>query len=257
MQEYIEYAIHFETVYEELRSKRDLEKDVDELCSLRPYFSREMKDTLMEMGMFHIDYFDIKDYSLSNDTLRKFGLLNKADNFLLEGGYILPVRDMEGYLIALVAWMPGQPTTYKYRTTPSKYFSKSTSIFNIDNAIELGNFEYIFVVEGIFDAVAMRSIKLPCGSIQGAEMNDTKRSILRLFKKSVGVPDNDGIGRDELISWGIGGNCTMVKMSGSVDIGGEIKRVKDCDDAIKYFDGMREAFLEAKDSKEKLFKLEL
>lgn len=249
MENYYEYSIGYEMVYEELRSHSDVEKVADEICELRGYVDIRMKNTLVEMGVFYVDYYDTSMYKVGCKDLEKYGLLSESGNFLLEKGYCSPIRDAEGYLIAIVGWFPGRPSAKKYITATGRYFKKKYSLFNIDNAIQLSDFKYLFIVEGIFDCIAMRSIGLPCVAIQGSEMSKIKRLIFKMFRKTVSLPDNDSVGRDELTEWEVQGNNTYVKISGSVTVGDREYKMKDCDDLIKTFDNMEEVFMGYVESK--------
>lgn len=252
MERYYEYAMEFESVYNELLHNCEIEKVVDNLCSLRWYSDIRMKNTLLEMGVFKLNFFDIKDYTFNWDTLKKFGMLNKSGGFLLEGGYCIPIRDIEGYLIAIVAYYPGVDTAYKYRTAGGKYFHKALSLFNIDNAVALSeDLSYVYIVEGIFDSLALRSLGLPCVAIQGSEMSQYKRELLKIFRKNVGIPDNDNIGKKELYKWRLEGNVTYIDMSGSIQIGDETKKIKDVDDMVKYYCNIEEILLPFRNSTKK------
>ena len=82
-------------------------------------------------------------------------------------------------------------------------------------------------------------------------MSQIKRTILKQFRKEIGIPDNDKIGNEELVKWGLEGNVTYIEMKGGVLIGDNYKKIKDCDDAIKYFDEMNEVFMQFVESKER------
>lgn len=258
MERYYEYAMEFETVYNELLHNCDVEKVVDELCGIRWYSDIRMKRTLMEIGVFKLNFFDIKDYTFNWDTLKKFGLLNKNGGFLLEGGYCIPIRDIEGLLIGIVAYYPGVDTAYKYRTASGRYFQKGISLFNVDNAVALSeDLSFVYIVEGIFDSIALRSIGLPAVALQGSEITQYKREILKLFRKNIAIPDNDRIGKEEFYKWQLEGNVTYVEIVGSVQIGDEVKPVKDTDDLVKFYSNMEDILLEYKSSKTRYEKLEL
>lgn len=258
MERYYEYAMEYETVYNELLHNCDMEKVVDELCAVRWYSDIRMKRTLMDIGVFKLNFFDIKDYSFNWDKLKKFGLLDKNGGFLLEGGYGIPIRDIEGYLLGIVAYFPGRNTANKYRTASGRYFHKGLSLFNIDNAVALSeDLSFVYVVEGIFDSIAMRSVGLPCVALQGSEITQYKRELLKLFRKNIAIPDNDAIGKQTLYKWQLEGNVTYVEITGSIQIGDEVKAVKDTDDLIKYYSNMEDILLEYKSSKNRYEKLEL
>lgn len=258
MEKYYAYASEFEKVYRELLYSCNQEQVVQELAELRWYTDIRMKNTLLEIGVFKIDFFDIKDYSFNWDKLKKFGLLNKSGGFLLESGYCVPIRDIEGNLLAIVGYYPGRPTASKYITAKGRYFHKAYSLFNIDNAVELSNdFEYLYVVEGIFDTLAIRSLGLPCVGLQGSLLSEVAKETINFFRKKIPIPDNDEIGKQEMYKWGIQGNTTYVEIKGCVEIDDKIKIVKDVDDLIKYFDGIEEILLEYKSSSSKYEILEV
>lgn len=258
MERYYAYAMEFESVYNELLHNCDMEKVVDDLCAVRWYSDIRIKNILLQMGVFKLNYFDIKEYTFNWDTLKRFGLLNKSGGFLLEGGYGIPIRDIEGYLLGIVAYYPGVDTAYKYRTAGGRYFHKALSLFNIDNAVELSeDLKFVYVVEGIFDSIALRSVGLPCVALQGSEVSQYKRELLKIFRKNIAIPDNDSIGKKELYRWNLEGNVTYVDMSGSVQIGEEVKKVKDMDDLVKYFCNAEEILLPYKESTRKYESLQL
>lgn len=169
-----------------------------ELMSYRKYYTEDMFDTLKELGVFKVD--SLSDLMLfcpvDNESLQKWGLVNEDGNFILRGLYVVPIKDIAGVIIALVGWNPNSGSR-KYVTTPTIGFSRDTSFFNFDAyALSWEKFDgLIFLVEGIFDAIALRSIGLPAMAVMGLEMSSIKSEMLNRFKKVVAIPDNDRAGR--------------------------------------------------------------
>lgn len=169
-----------------------------ELMAHRNYYTEDMYDTLKEIGVFKVD--NLSELTLlcpaSNEDLRKWGLVNEDGNFILRGLYVVPIRDIGGMVIALVGWNPNGGSR-KYVTTPTVGFSRDTSFFNYDTyALSWEEYDgLVFLVEGIFDAIALKSIGLPVLAVMGLEMSAIKAEMLNRFSKVVAIPDNDSAGR--------------------------------------------------------------
>lgn len=170
-----------------------------DLMRARNYGSQEMYDTLKEIGVFRIEgLLEIVAMfpDINIETLKKWGLCNDKGNFILKDRYVVAIRDVSGQVMALVGWHP-KGGSRKYVTTPTMGFSRDASFFNGD-CYKLawekwgGN---VFLVEGIFDAVALRSLGLPALAVQGLEMSAIKSQMLTRFNKVIAIPDNDKAGR--------------------------------------------------------------
>lgn len=171
-----------------------------ELMVARKYKTRVMEQTLKEIGMFRCD--SISDISLmfpdiTNEQLHQFGLLTENGDYLLANRFVLPIKDIEGTVIALVGWHP-MGGSRKYITTPTIGFSRDTSFFNFDHAYKLSMEKFngvVYLMEGIFDTLAIRAIGLPAMGNQGLEMSAFKSNMLSRFNKTISIPDNDRSGR--------------------------------------------------------------
>lgn len=202
-----------------------------------------MFDTLKTIGMFKVDYLSeltLAFPDITNEQLRQWGLVSEQDDYILGGRYVVPIRDIKGTVIALVGWHPmGGPR--KYVTTPTLGFSRDTSFFNLDcfaYAWEKWN-GTVYLVEGIFDTIALRSLGLPAIGNQGLEMSPIKTQILSRFGKVIALPDNDTSGRSvnpltnsfsgkpKKFVWVIENESVFVTLPTGV---------KDADDFVKYFD---------------------
>lgn len=170
-----------------------------DLMLARGYQSRRMYETLKEVGVFRVD--DLTELTLTvpevtQDQLSEWGLLTSKGDYLLRGRYVLPIRDIQGQVIALVGWDP-QGGTRKYVTTPTLGFSRDVSFFNLDCyrlAWEKWN-GVVYLVEGIFDTLALRSLGFAAIGNQGLEMSLLKTYMLTRFSKVIAIPDNDNSGR--------------------------------------------------------------
>lgn len=214
-----------------------------ELMQHRGYGSQRMFDTLKEIGVFKVDHLSELVLMIPNITdkqLKDWGLVNDSGTFILGGRYVLPIRDIAGNVIALVGWHP-QGGSRKYVTTPTLGFSRDASFFNLDCyklAWEKWN-GTVYLVEGIFDTISLRSLGLASLGMQGLEMSPIKTQILSRFGKVIAIPDNDSSGRSvnpltnafsgksSKFIWNIQNEHVFVQLP---------KGVKDVDDFVNGFD---------------------
>lgn len=182
--------------YNNMSKQVSTETTIFEVMGLRKYVTEEMYETLMEMGIWKVNntsdifYYDKK---VTEKQLKLWGLLTDNGDFLLKGRYVIPVRNISGQVISLIGWFPDFK---KYITAPTVGFSRDTSFYNLDcyqKSIE----EYgglVFLVEGIFDTIAGKSLGLPFLGNMGLELSPIKTEILTRFNKVVAIPDNDKAG---------------------------------------------------------------
>lgn len=229
---------------------------VDSLCEIRGYISDEQRALIKEMKLGYCSV----DVDSLGDHAGEVGLLSKKGNFLLDSRYIIPVYDVAGNLSALIGYYPDAK---KYITTPSPYFSKEGQMFNFRQAYELSWREYdglVFVVEGIFDCLSLRSIGLPAIGCMGATLSREKGELLKLFRKCIAIPDDDEVGRKSLNryskrGWKVPENTIFLRFKGGFcQIGEEKLHVKDMDDFVSWYDvnDVRACLLQFKDCKDEV-----
>lgn len=230
-EEYNEYCFKFKKVWKYLEScSKPLDEIVKEVCSLRLYFDCEdrWKKILSETGIAFVSE-DTCDYSkLKSDEFKDLGLFSDEGYFLLNGRYIIPIRDMVGNIIALVGWYPDSK---KYITTPSKYFAKDCLFFGLEQLKNTGVGKDYFVVEGIFDSLNIRSMGYNAVAQMGINTSRVKVALYGMFRKIVGVPDNDKQGRKVLNGdlWKLPRNASYLKWTGSFNSGNDEVAIKDID----------------------------
>lgn len=202
----------------------------------RNYWSEEMFNTLKDLKVLKIE--NISDINLftqnyTYDDFKMFGLLNDKGYFLLSNRYILPIRDICGDVIALVGW-DKDGGFKKYVTTNTFGFMKDLSFFNYDSyRLAWEKFDgCTFLVEGIFDAVSLRSLGFPVIAVMGLKMGKIKQDMLRRYKKVIAIPDNDKGGNRVFLGgvkekWEIPVDHVFVKLPYGV---------KDVDELIKGYD---------------------
>ena len=237
--------------YDEVSAVFSTDEVIFDLMRLRNYTSEAMYNTLKEMGVFRVNSMSdinlfVQGYSMKQ--LSDFGLLNAEGEFLLAGRYVLPIRDITGQVTALVGWSEyGGPK--KYVTTPTFGFSRDATFFNYDS-FRLAHEKFggvTFLVEGIFDSVALKSLGFPVLGAQGLELSSIKRRMLRRYTKVIAMHDDDKAGmgvspylnklssKPASLIWDIETEHTFVRILDKTDTVDESK-VKDSDDLIKYYD---------------------
>lgn len=168
---------------------------VEECVALRGYtgtHAERMASRLRDEGLFLVNSLsDIQLFtSISNEDLENFGFMSH-EHFLLSGRYTLPIRDISGEVVALVGWYPNTPR--KYVTTPTYGFSKSTTFFGQHHWSATA--ETVFLVEGIFDTLALQSEGFNALGNQGLELSGYKQEMLKRYRKVIACPDGDSAGK--------------------------------------------------------------
>lgn len=222
---------------------------IDELMTLRGYTSTEMRETLKAEGVFRVNY--ISDFLIFADTLGitlddmvSMGFIPEAslDSYVVVGGrFTLPIRDLKGSVVAFVGWFPDNK---KYITTPSFGFCRETSFYNSPALADaLRTDSVIYLVEGIFDTLSVKSLGFNVVGNMGLKMSAVKRIILSRFSRVVAIFDNDSAGK-KVFPLGVNrGGKGLWEFSGGtyVRIDGERlsftgAKIKDIDDLIKHYD---------------------
>lgn len=241
-----------ERLYEEMKSKFETDY-VHDLAQLRGYPNGTQVDMIRDL---QLGCCDISDTELDDDY-KEVGLVTKSGNFLLGGRYIIPVRD---YVNNLVSFIGYYPDNRKYITAPSPFFSKATILFNFYDAYERSFKNYngvVFLVEGIFDCLSLRSIGLPVVATMGSSVGSIKKDLLTVFNKVIAIPDGDAVGRralnryDKKYGWQVPFNTTFIRFQGGTLNG---YKVKDMDDFVKLYEpeDICEILLSYADSKEEI-----
>lgn len=219
------------------------EEVAEELMHLRNYNTRQaMKNTLMEVGVTHI--YNILDMCIVTrvtdyETHKLWGLYNETGKPIFYERYIVPIRDIQGQVTALVGYYPDNR---KYVTTSTYGFRKSMQFFNaecykayIEQKNTLGGCKYVILVEGIYDTLAVRSLGLNVLGNMGLPLSRYKVQQLRRYATVVAIPDGDAAGKDMIPhfthlkrskSWNIENPHSYVRLK--LDTVG----VKDLDDLI-------------------------
>lgn len=249
MDNFIMNSMKMEYVYKKIKETLD-PNSLDYLMNTRAYFHNEQRNLLEEMEIFQSNRpLNLNDKE--KELFKELGCFSENGYFLLEDRFIIPVYSASGRLITLIGWLNDFK---KYITLPTPYFSKAVDWFNLDNALELSFSAYdgvVFVVEGIFDTLSLRSIGLPAIGTMGADVSRSKGELLKIFNKVVAIPDNDNVGKRSIRSrgrqWSLPFNSTFLEIRGTVKFDEEHQyKVKDIDNLVSWFDidGVRSMLLE-------------
>lgn len=227
-EEYHDYCKRFDIVWKYLNlCSYDVGVVADNVCKLRGY-SREsgMPEMLKKTGFLYIDK-DVFDVTKLEKLDRgDLGILTDSGNFLLEGRFIFPVRDMNTNILALIGWYPDEK---KYITTPSRLFSKKAILFGMEQLKYSGIGKKYFLVEGIFDSLSVRNLGLNCVALMGISAGSNTRVLYSLFSKLVAIPDNDTQGRKVIENdlWKLPTGSSYLRWK---------EAIKDIDDMTKKYD---------------------
>lgn len=246
-------------VVDKLISVFSTDEVITEVMTKRNYiyspYAEEMRKTLKEVGVFKVDYYSEIEMvvpELTMENAKLYGLVDRNGNYLLAGRYAIPIRDIAGKVTALVGWYPD---VKKYITTSTYGFSKDGQFFNMECFQKSFDGDYpkykdeetgevlestglVYLVEGIFDTLSLRSLGFPVLGNMGLDMSLMKTEILSRFGKVIAIPDNDNAGKGtnpylngisgkgKKMAWNIKNENVIVQLP---------KGVKDSDDFIKGF----------------------
>lgn len=149
-------------------------------------------------------------------------LLNVPE-FMLEGRWVTPIRYPDSSIATLVGWRPtrsGQGRM-KYLTLPEPTYSKSHILLGAHSILTTPT--HFFVVEGVFDYLALTSLGIPAVSLQGKTASPYHKAQYRLLGIPHGVPDRDSPEVIHKDAWG-----TKRYLTWDFSIPG-----KDCDDLVR------------------------
>lgn len=256
---YSEYCKKYRMLWRYLMScSIDRYQVVEEICSLRGYDYNRMAGVLLKAGFIRLDpdKFNIKHIMYGYEEM---GIFNKSENFILgNGGYIFPVMDMLGNVVALIEWNANarNDESRKYITTPSKLFSKAAMFYGMEQLASTGIGKKYVMVEGIFDSLSVRALGVPCLAYMGVESSRYKEALYALFRGIVAIPDGDAVGREviEKDRWKLPSNGKYFRWRNTSGIA-----VKDIDDICKYYnpEDLKELFREAFNEKQKVVSVDL
>lgn len=236
-----DYVKRMSDVWEYLQRMGDTKEGVEGVMRKRGYADSEVEQRLQREGIVYLG-----DGILNPQVMKSFGddlgftVKSKtgADFFLLSGRYVLPIKDMAGNIVAMVGW---NNDSKKYLTTSSRFFSKNTMFYGLENlkAMDRPGHSGVFIVEGIFDRLAVEAAGGIAFATMGINTDTKKRALFPLMGRVVGIPDSDGEGLKVIKEdgWALPSNSSYFRWRGKVDLGdGKPRGIKDIDDFLKVMD---------------------
>lgn len=232
---------------------------LDGLMEIRGYTESYMLDTFQDIGIAKLE----EDVPKFRGYPKELGLMSKNDRFLLQDRYAIPVLAPNGVdMLSIIGYYPD---SRKYITLPTPFFSRRVAWFNFYNAYQLsqqeGDWQYCCVaVEGIFDCLSLRALGIPCIATMGAEVSLEKAELLKFFKHVLAVPDADKAGRKGIEGrWNVPSNTVFLKLKGGlIELDdGSVRKVKDMDDFVLFYDDVSEILLDCLHSDRQIVTLEL
>ena len=227
----------FTEFYNKLCESYCTDEVICDLMSRRLYTEDSMYQTLKSVGLIRVDSFMDVVYSPITQGYQTHSLWGLTDNngvAHLSRRYVVPIRDIAGQVTAIVGWYPD---SRKYITTPTFCFARDAQFFNVE-CFRDNTKDYVFLAEGIFDTLSLRSQGIFALGNMGLYLSALKARQLQRYGKVYAVTDSDKAGQSVLPhnngknKWSIN-NATFVKIQ-LPDT--EFGKVKDIDDAIKFYD---------------------
>lgn len=234
--EYEKYCKYYKVLWEYLtKHSPSIEELTKEICRRRGYKDVKRWELLFnKTGLAKVKMEDLDMKGMRKLFPEEMGIIGDQ-GFLLENSYMIPIRDMLGNIIAIVGWLP-ENKAQKYITTPSEYFDKSCLFFGLEQFADYNPLIYgkdklhpFFVVEGIFDSLALRSLGFRCLGNMGINGSIVKSRIFNLCSRIVAIPDGDkqGLRVIQTDEWKLPTHGTYVVIPQGIE------GIKDVDDIIK------------------------
>lgn len=153
-------------------------------------------------GMFYVPNDDyLKEYFGASVVDFSTGLYSRNGEYCLYYKRLaMPLRRMDGYVIGLCGYSNGndenQSDFVKYLYPPKRVWSKERYMYvtgeEFRKAIEEG---YIFIVDGLFDQLRLRSLGYNAVSLCGTMLTEWHKIYLGFVKHKIVLSDNDDAGR--------------------------------------------------------------
>lgn len=159
-------------------------------------------DEIEKCGIFYIEDNAMLMLPKYLDKLTDFGVISETNKRpIYDKRWVIPIKDERGLIQSLVGYSNLADERYVYATT--KYYMRANTLWGLEN-IELAyDMGYAILVEGITDAIHIRSIGYPntfasCGT-RASEVNMLKLN--RCENGLIRIPDRDKAGYNTRKHW--------------------------------------------------------
>lgn len=165
-------------------------EDIEELLELRHYkgtpYEDKYRKLFNELKIFKMPIEMLSKLFLTKYTLQEQKEMGLENVRMLEGRFMIPIRDLVGNIVTVTSW--SATSNVKYITLPTLGFSKRLQYFN-EECLDLER--PVYVVEGVFDVLTLRMLgKQVLGAI-GLDLSLVKEEKLKKYKKVICITDND------------------------------------------------------------------
>lgn len=194
-----EYVWAYRELWRRLQAVSSVDETVTGVAEIRNYHDQRMLDTIAQAGIL---YMPAEADIFEGLPVEEMGLLSKAGKPILPGRYCIPVTSITGTVLGIVGWLNDE---FKYLTTSGRYFSKNQLFYGMEQ-IHSGTSTEAFVLEGMFDALAVRSCGLEAYATMGITVSGAKSLWYSTMSSwVVGIPDSDKAGQKviERNSWSV------------------------------------------------------
>lgn len=200
-----EYNIMLTEYTNELR-KRSEQEMIEKFAELRDF----PLDIVQKTGIFYVR--EMAEMLLPNylDKISKLGVISPTNNKpIFNNRYIIPIYNADGLVENLVGYSKDANERYIYGT--AEYYSRTDTLWGLENlniAYELG---YAILVEGITDAIRIRSMGFPnTFAMCGTHKSEHIISVLNRCRYGViRIPDRDRAGLQALQGWEYNRSVTL------------------------------------------------
>ena len=190
----IEYRKEFTEYVERLRFNSD-KKELENLSAIR-HFSVDLLDRL---GVFYIGkeaemLLPDSNGKIDIEKYRKFGIISPTNNRpIYSDRFIIPLYDLNGYIMALVGYSLTSKQRYIYSNT--EYFFRNDILYNLQVYEKCIKDGYVIVTEGITDCIRLLNMGFKnVMSTAGAHRSLWMMQMLDNIENVIFIPDRDRAG---------------------------------------------------------------
>lgn len=131
-------------------------------------------ELVQSLGIFYVG--NMAEMLLPNflDIVKEFGIISETNNKpIFHDRWAIPIKDTDGLVQNLVGYSPNFDERYIYGT--AKYYSRTDTLWGLENMPIAYDMGYAVLTEGITDAIRLRALGIPnafgrCGTLQSDEV---------------------------------------------------------------------------------------
>ena len=190
----IEYRKEFTEYVKKLQFNSNKE-ELDNLATIRKFD----RDLLEKLGVFYIGkeaemLIPDENGKIDNIKYKKFGIISPTNNRpIYSDRFIIPLYDLNGYIMALVGYSLNSKQRYIYSNT--EYFFRNDILYNLQIYEKCVKDGYVIVTEGITDCIRLLNMGFTnVMSTAGAHRSLWMMQMLDNIDNIIFIPDRDRAG---------------------------------------------------------------